>query len=165
VWTAIQHLQNAIAAGGVDPKLLLALLHLRASQINGCSACVHASAAGGKKAGDTDERLHNVAAWREAPFYTDAERAALALAEAATRLQDGTPGVTDEIWDEADAHFTEKQIGAINLEIALTNFFNRINRTIKEPADRTWAEPGAGVGRCGALRSSTLAGARTYGPV
>jgi AhpD family alkylhydroperoxidase len=137
VWTAIQHLQKAIAAGGVDPKLL-ALVHLRVSQINSCSACVYASVAGGKKAGDTDERLHNAAAWREAPFYTDADRAALALAEAATRLQDGAPGVTDEIWEEVNAHFTEEQIGAINLEIALTNFFNRINRTIKEPAGKTW---------------------------
>jgi AhpD family alkylhydroperoxidase len=137
VWTAIQHLQRAIAAGGVEPKLL-ALVHLRVSQINGCSACVHAGAAAGKKAGDTDERLHNAAAWREAPFYTDAERAALALAEAATRLQDGAQGVTDEIWEEANARFTEEQIGAINLEIALTNFFNRINRTIKEPAGQTW---------------------------
>ncbi|WHM36507.1 carboxymuconolactone decarboxylase family protein [Streptomyces sp. BPTC-684] len=137
VWTGIQHLTKAIAAGGVDPKLL-SLVHLRASQINSCSACVYASIAGGKKAGDTDERLHNVAAWREAPFYTDAERAALALTEAATRLQDGAEGVTDEIWDEVNAHFTEEQIGAINLEIALTNFFNRINRTIKEPAGKTW---------------------------
>ncbi|MFK4599510.1 carboxymuconolactone decarboxylase family protein [Streptomyces pristinaespiralis] len=137
VWTAIQHLHKAIAAGGVDPKLLT-LVHLRASQINGCSACVYAGVAGGKKAGETDERLHNVAAWREAPFYTEAERAALALAEAATRLQDGAEGVSDEIWEEANAHFTEEQIGALNLEIALTNFFNRINRTIKEPAGRTW---------------------------
>ncbi|MFF5313673.1 carboxymuconolactone decarboxylase family protein [Streptomyces massasporeus] len=137
LWSAIQLLRKSVAAGGVDPKLL-ALVHLRASQINGCSACVHAGVAGGMRAGDTDERLHNVAAWREAPFYTDAERAALALAEAATRLQDGAQGVTDEIWDEVNAHFTEEQIGAINLEIALTNFFNRINRTIKEPAGRTW---------------------------
>lgn len=137
VWTAIQHLHKAIAAGGVDPKLL-ALVHVRASQINGCSACVYAGVAGGKKAGETDERLHGVAAWREAPFYTDAERAALALAEGATRLQDGAEGVTDAIWDEVDAHFTEEEIGALNLEIALTNFFNRINRTIKEPAGRTW---------------------------
>ncbi|MET8743204.1 carboxymuconolactone decarboxylase family protein [Streptomyces sp. NPDC004728] len=94
VWTAVGHLQKAIAAGGVDPKLL-ALVHLRVSQINSCSACVYAGVAGAKKAGETDEtdetdeRLHNVAAWREAPFYTDAERAALELAEAATRLQDG----------------------------------------------------------------------------
>ncbi|MCF2127928.1 carboxymuconolactone decarboxylase family protein [Strepomyces sp. STD 3.1] len=137
VWKAIGHLHKAIAAGGVDPKLL-ALVHLRVSQINSCSACVHASVSGGRKAGETEERLHSVVAWREAPFYTDAERAALALAEAATRLQDGAEGVTDEIWEEADAHFTEEQIGAINLEIALTNFFNRINRTIKEPAGQTW---------------------------
>lgn len=137
VWTAIQHLQKAIAAGGVDPKLL-ALVHLRVSQINSCSPCVHAAATGGKKAGETDERLHNVAAWREAPFYTDAERAALALAEAATRLQDGAEGVTDGIWEDINAHFTEEEFGAINLEIALTNFFNRINRTIKEPAGQTW---------------------------
>ncbi|MCX5414652.1 carboxymuconolactone decarboxylase family protein [Streptomyces sp. NBC_00059] len=137
VWTAIQHLHTAIAAGGVDPKLL-ALVHLRVSQINSCSACVYAGVAGGRKAGETDERLHNVTAWREAPFYTDAERAALALAGAATRLQDGAEGVTDAIWDEVNAHFTEKEIGAINLEIALTNFFNRLNRTVKEPAGQTW---------------------------
>ncbi|MEU1117527.1 MULTISPECIES: carboxymuconolactone decarboxylase family protein [unclassified Streptomyces] len=137
VWTAIQHLHKAIAAGGVDPKLLT-LVHLRVSQINGCSACVHASVTAGKKAGETDERLHGVAAWRETPFYTDAERAALALAEAATRLQDGAEGVTDAVWDEVNAHFTEEEIGAINLEIAVTNFFNRINRTIKEPAGKTW---------------------------
>ncbi|MGC2997009.1 carboxymuconolactone decarboxylase family protein [Streptomyces sp. G35A] len=137
VRTAIHHLRKAIAAGGVDPKLL-ALVHLCASQINNCSACVHASVAGGKKAGDTDERLHHVAAWREAPFHTGAERAALALAEAATRPQDGAPGVTDEIREEVDAHFTEERIGALNLEIALTSFFNRINRTIKEPAGSTW---------------------------
>ncbi|GIJ30579.1 alkyl hydroperoxide reductase AhpD [Micromonospora qiuiae] len=137
VWKAVGLLHKAIAAGGVDPKLL-ALVHLRVSQINSCSACVYASVAGGKKAGDSDERLHNVAAWREAPFYTNAERAALALAEAATRLQDGAQGVTDEIWEEVNAHFTEEQVGAINLEIALTNFFNRINRTINEPAGQTW---------------------------
>ncbi|MFE7468021.1 carboxymuconolactone decarboxylase family protein [Streptomyces sp. NPDC057499] len=137
LWKGVGHLQKAIAAGGVDPKLL-SLIHLRVSQINSCSACVYASVVGGRKAGDTDERLHNVAAWREAPFYTDAERAALALAEAATRLQDGAEGVTDAIWEEVNAHFTEEEIGAINLEIAMTNFFNRINRTIKEPAGRTW---------------------------
>ncbi|MFH8610371.1 carboxymuconolactone decarboxylase family protein [Streptomyces sp. NPDC018029] len=137
LWTAIQHLHKAIGAGGVDPKLLT-LVHLRASQINGCSACVYASVTGGKKAGETDERLHNVAAWREAPFYTDAERAALALTEGATRLQDGAEGVTDAVWDEVNVHFTEEQIGAINLEIALTNFFNRLNRTVKEPAGQTW---------------------------
>jgi AhpD family alkylhydroperoxidase len=137
VMTAIQHLYKAIYAGGVDPRVLQ-LVHLRASQINGCSPCVFAGVASAKKHGETDERLHNVVAWRETPFFTEAERAALALTEAATRIQDGAPGVTDEIWDAAAAHFDEKQLSAINLEIALTNFFNRINRTIREQAGKTW---------------------------
>ncbi|MEV1171698.1 carboxymuconolactone decarboxylase family protein [Nonomuraea sp. NPDC049784] len=137
VMTAIQHLYKAIHAGGVDP-LVLELVHLRASQINGCSPCVFAGVASAKKHGETDERLHNVVTWRETPFFTEAERAALALTEAATRIQDGAPGVTDEIWDAAAAHFDEKQLSAINLEIALTNFYNRINRTIREQAGKTW---------------------------
>ncbi|MER7503910.1 carboxymuconolactone decarboxylase family protein [Nonomuraea pusilla] len=137
VMTGIQHLYKGIHADGVDP-LLLALIHLRVSQINGCSPCVFAGVAAAKQHGETDGRLHNVVAWRETPFFTEAERAALALAEAATRIQDGAPGVTDEIWDAATAHFDEKQLSTINLEIALTNFFNRINRTIREQAGKTW---------------------------
>ncbi|WP_424528630.1 carboxymuconolactone decarboxylase family protein [Sphaerisporangium viridialbum] len=137
VMTAIQHLYKAIHASGVDPRVL-GLVHLRASQINGCSPCVFAGIESAKKHGETDERLHNVVAWREAPFFTEAERAALALTEAATRIQDGAPGVTDEIWAAAAAHFDDKQLSALNLEIALTNFFNRINRTIREQAGKTW---------------------------
>src|SRR5689334_21323741 len=124
LWTAIQHLHKAIASGGADPKLL-SLVHLRASQINGCAPCVYASISSAKKAGESEERLHNVVAWREAPFYTDAERAALELTEAATRLQDGAEGVSDELWDEVNKHFSQEQRGAIVLEIAMTNFFNR----------------------------------------
>ncbi|QMU67594.1 carboxymuconolactone decarboxylase family protein [Streptacidiphilus sp. P02-A3a] len=135
--TAIKHLYKAIGSGGVDQRLL-SLIHLRASQINNCAPCVHASVTGAKKAGETDERLHNVIAWRETPFYTDSERAALALTEAATRLQDGAPGVTDDIWAAASEHFTDEQLSAIVLEIATTNFFNRINRSIQEQAGRTW---------------------------
>ena len=137
VMTAIQHLNEAINAGGVDP-LVLELVHLRASQINGCSPCVFAGVASAKKRGETEERLHNVVTWRETPFFTDAERAALALAEAATRIQDGAPGVTDEIWDAVAAHCDERQLSAITLAIAMTNFFNRINRTMREQAGRTW---------------------------
>jgi AhpD family alkylhydroperoxidase len=137
VITVIQHLYKAILAGGVD-KHLLSLVHLRVSQINGCSPCVFATTQSAKQAGETDERLHNVVAWRETPFYTEEERAALALTEAATRLQDGAPGVTDEIWDAAADHFSEEQLGAITLEIAMTNFFNRINRTVREQAGKTW---------------------------
>ncbi|ANB10340.1 alkylhydroperoxidase [Streptomyces ambofaciens] len=137
VITAIQHLMKAMHSGGVDPRLL-DLVHLRASQINGCSPCVFAGVEGAKKHGETEERLHNVVAWRETPFYTDEERAALALTEAATRLQDGAPGVTDEIWDAAADHFSEEQLSAIILDIAVTNFFNRINRTVREQAGKTW---------------------------
>jgi AhpD family alkylhydroperoxidase len=134
---AVQQLTKAIQAGGVDP-LVLELIHLRASQINGCSPCVFAGVQSAKKHGETEERLHNVVAWRETPFFSEAERAALALTEAATRIQDGAPGVTDEIWDEAAVHFDQQQLSAITMEIALTNFFNRINRTIREQAGKTW---------------------------
>jgi AhpD family alkylhydroperoxidase len=135
--TAIGLLNKTMHAGGVDP-LVLELVHLRASQINGCSPCVFAGVESAKKHGETEERLHNVVTWRETPFFTEAERAALALAEAATRIQDGAPGVTDDIWDAAAAHFDEKQLSAIILNIAMTNFFNRINRTIREQAGKTW---------------------------
>jgi AhpD family alkylhydroperoxidase len=137
VITAIQQLNKAIHAGGVDP-LVLELVHLRASQINGCSPCVFAGVASAKKHGESEERLHNVVTWRETPFFTEQERAALALTEAATRIQDGEPGVTDEIWDAAAAHFDENQLSAIILNIAMTNFFNRINRTTRQQAGKTW---------------------------
>lgn len=137
VMTAIQLLNKAIHGGGADP-LVIELVHLRTSQINGCSPCVYAGIASAKKHGETDERLHNVVAWRETPFFTEAERAALALAEAATRIQDGAPGVTDEIWDAAATHFDQNQLSAIILDIALTNFFNRLNHTVREQAGKTW---------------------------
>ncbi len=137
VITAIKHLTKAIHSGGADP-LVLELVHLRASQINGCSPCVYAGVTAAKKRGESDERLHNVVAWRETPFYTEAERAALALAESATRIQDGAPGVTDEVWEAAAKHFDDKQLSAIVLEVAMTNFFNRINRAIREQAGKSW---------------------------
>jgi AhpD family alkylhydroperoxidase len=137
VTTAIQHLYKVMHDGGVDP-LVQELVHLRASQINGCSPCVFAGIASAKQHGETDERLHNVVTWRETPFFTEEERAALALTEAATRIQDGAPGVTDEIWDAAAAHFDDKQLSSITLNIAMTNFFNTINRTVREQAGKTW---------------------------
>jgi AhpD family alkylhydroperoxidase len=137
VMTAIQHLFKAIHSGGVDP-LLLELVHLRASQINGCSPCVYAGVAAAKKAGETDERLHSVVTWRETPFFTEPERAALELTEAATRIQDGAVGVSDEVWNAAAEYFDDTQMSTIVLEIAVTNFFNRINRSIREQAGKTW---------------------------
>jgi AhpD family alkylhydroperoxidase len=134
---AVQHMNKAIHGAGVDP-LVLELVHLRASQINGCGPCVYAGVESAKKKGETDRRLHSVATWRETPFFTEPERAALAFAEAATRVQDGRPGVTDEIWAAAAEHFDEDQLSAIILHIALTNLFNRINRATREQAGKTW---------------------------
>jgi AhpD family alkylhydroperoxidase len=134
----IQNMYKAMHQGGV-PQQLLELVHLRASQINGCSACVYAGVQGARKAGETDDRLATLAAWRETPFFTDAERAALALTEAATRLADRSgDAVPDDIWDAAADHFDERQISAIILMVAVTNLFNRINATIKEPAGASW---------------------------
>src|SRR5215831_19631284 len=99
-----QALFKAVHAGGVDPATL-ELVHLRVSQINGCSACVDSGAKSARKAGESEERLAAVVAWREAPYFTGAERAALALAEAATRLADRPDPVPDAIWDEAAAHY------------------------------------------------------------
>jgi AhpD family alkylhydroperoxidase len=119
----IQSLLKATRQSDV-PQSLLELVHLRASQINGCSFCVDFGARNAKKAGETDERLFAVAAWREAPYFTDAERAALALTEAATRLADRADPVPDSIWDAA----------AIIVMIATTNLFNRLNATIRQVA-------------------------------
>jgi len=109
-------------------------VHLRASQINGCSACVDSGARSARKAGETEERLATVVAWREAPYFSDAERAALALAEAATRLADRPDPVPDEVWDAAADHYDEKQLAAIILMIAVTNLFNRLNATTRQVA-------------------------------
>ncbi len=133
----IQNLYRAMNQGGVSQQLL-ELVHLRVSQINGCSACIDAGVRSAKKAGETDERLFAIAAWRETPYFTEAERAALALAEAATRLADRADAVPDAIWNEAASHFDEKGLAAIILMIATTNLFNRLNATIKEQAGATW---------------------------
>jgi AhpD family alkylhydroperoxidase len=129
----IQSLLKATRKGGV-PKAVLELVHLRASQINGCSFCVDSGARSAKKAGETDERLFAVSAWRETPYFTDAERAALALTEAVTRLADQTDGVPDSIWEEAARHYDERGLAALILMIATTNLFNRLNATTRQVA-------------------------------
>src|SRR5919201_1704459 len=117
---ALLALGKAAARGGLPQKMSL-LVELRASQINGCSVCAHMHARDAKKAGETDERLSTVATWRDSPYFSDAERAALALTEAATRLSDRTDPVPDEIWDEAARHYTEPQLAALVIAIATTN--------------------------------------------
>jgi AhpD family alkylhydroperoxidase len=128
---------KAVHSGGV-PEETLELVHLRASQINGCGACVDMGARAATKAGETPERLWSLVAWREAPYYSDAERAALALTEAATRLSDRPGAVTDEIWAEATRHYDERQLEALVLMVAITNFFNRLNTTFRVPAGTSW---------------------------
>jgi AhpD family alkylhydroperoxidase len=129
----IQALFKATKQGGVA-EATLELVHLRTSQINGCSACVDSGARSAKKAGETDERLFAVAAWRETAYFDDAERAALALAEAATRLNDRPDPVPDDVWNEAAQHYNEQQLAAIVLMIAVTNLFNRLNATTRQVA-------------------------------
>jgi AhpD family alkylhydroperoxidase len=137
VTKGVQHLFKAVYAGGVPPQTL-ELVHLRASQINGCCACVHAGIANAGQAGVSPEKLLAVAAWYENPLFDDAERAALALTEAATRLADRPGAVTDEIWAEAARHYDERQLGALVLMVAVTNLFNRINTTFQVPAGTRW---------------------------
>lgn len=133
---AILGVMKAAKKGGV-PEPTLELVHLRASQINGCSYCVVSGVASAKRNGETDERLHAVAAWREAPYFTDAERAALELAEHVTRLADRAV-VPDDVWGAAAAHFDERQLASLVLWISLSNFFNRLNATTRQPAGATW---------------------------
>ena len=116
------------------PEKLLELVHLRASQINGCSACVDMHPKLAKKAGETDERLFAVAAWREAPYFTESERAALALTEALTRLSDRAEPVSDAVWGEADKQFDERELAALILAIANINVWNRLNVAVRQPA-------------------------------
>ncbi|MBO0808547.1 MAG: carboxymuconolactone decarboxylase family protein [Actinobacteria bacterium] len=137
VMTGVQHIFKAVYSGGV-PRETLELVHLRASQINGCSACVDAGTQTASKAGVSNEKLLAVAAWYENPIFDDAERAALALTEAATRLSDRPGAVTDEIWAEATKHYNEQQLQALVLMVAVTNFFNRLNTTFRVPAGTRW---------------------------
>ncbi|MFI6393602.1 carboxymuconolactone decarboxylase family protein [Nonomuraea sp. NPDC050540] len=132
----IMELMKAAQSQGL-PQELLEMIHLRVSQVNGCSFCVDAGLKNLRKLGESDERVGLVAAWREAPYYTDSERAALALAEAATRLADRPDSVSDEIWNDAADHFDEQQLAAILLMIATTNLFNRLNAPIRQVAG-TW---------------------------
>lgn len=133
----VQNIYKAVMQGGVEGPTL-ELVHLRASQINGCAPCVFGGVKSALKNGETDERLHQVAAWRESDLFTDAERAAMALTEATTRIADRPEAVTDEIWAAAAKHFDDKQLAAIVLMIGLTNMFNRINAATREPAGATW---------------------------
>jgi AhpD family alkylhydroperoxidase len=128
---AMQALGAAVGSAGLDPKLV-ELVCLRASQINGCSVCVDIHTRELAAYGESSTRIVMVSAWREAPYFSDAERAALALTEAATRLADRPDPVPDEVWDEAARHYSEEQLAALVLRIATINAYNRINATTRQ---------------------------------
>jgi AhpD family alkylhydroperoxidase len=115
------------------------LVHLRASQINGCSVCVDMHAKAARRSGESEERVSAVAAWRETPYFNDAERAALALTEALTRLADEPEPVPDAIWDAAADHFDETQLGGLVLDIATVNLWNRLNIATRQVVgEQSW---------------------------
>ena len=124
---------KAIHQVGV-PERTLMLTHLRASQINGCSFCVDMHARDLKKHGETDERIWAVGAWRESPYFTDAERSALELTDALTRLSDRADQVPDAMWEEAKRHYDEKALAAVVLSIASVNLWNRLNVATRQVA-------------------------------
>ena len=130
---ALQALGASAEKGGVSSRTI-GLVQLRASQINGCSICVDMHPRLLKKAGETDERLFALSAWRDTPYFTDAERAALALTEAATRLSDRADPVPDEIWEEAARHYDEPALAALILSIASINVWNRLNVATRQVA-------------------------------
>lgn len=132
-------LKHLVAAGSAFadstlPAATAELVRLRASQINGCGFCTDMHTKDAAEAGETATRLHLVAAWREATVFTDAERAALELAEQGTRIADAAGGVTDEAWANAAKHYDEDQLAALVATIALINAFNRLNVIVQQPA-------------------------------
>jgi AhpD family alkylhydroperoxidase len=130
---AISGVNRAAQASGV-PEEILHLVSLRASQINGCSWCVVDHSRQIVEDGAAPERLHAVAAWRDAPYFTAAERAALELTEVLTRLADNHDPVSDELWTELSTHFDRKQLSGLLFEIGAINVWNRLNAAIRQPA-------------------------------
>ncbi len=128
---ALLGLRASVAGAGV-PETTRYLIEARASQINGCGVCLDMHSRELKHAGEPDERIFTIATWREAPYFTDAERAALALTEAATRLADRPDPVPDEVWEEAARHYTEEQLAALVISIAAINAFNRVNAATRQ---------------------------------
>jgi len=135
---ALQALGSAIAATGLS-HTTVELVNMRASQINRCAVCLEGGLRDALKAGESVDRLMVLAGWRDSPAFTDAERAALALTEAVTRLSETATAVPDDVWDTAAAHYDEQQLGALVLQIASINVWNRLNIATAQPAGvHTW---------------------------
>ncbi|MGR4841061.1 carboxymuconolactone decarboxylase family protein [Rhizobium sp. LARHSG275] len=130
---ALNALSKVPVETGLPPQLL-ELVNLRASQINGCSVCIDGHWRIARKHGETDERLFALAGWRDAPYYSDAERAALGLTEAITRLSDRADPVPDDIWNEATRHYDGRSLAALVIAIANINVWNRLNIATRQIA-------------------------------
>ncbi|MGW6740164.1 carboxymuconolactone decarboxylase family protein [Streptomyces sp. NPDC055025] len=132
----LKHINSAgkVVSDSTLPAATQELVKIRASQINGCGFCTDMHTKDAALAGETPQRLHLVAVWREAKVFTDAERAALELAEQGTRIADAAGGVTDEAWANAAKHFDEEQLVALISLIAVINAYNRINVINQQPA-------------------------------
>jgi AhpD family alkylhydroperoxidase len=128
---ALQGIGNAAKQADI-PETTLYLVELRASQINGCGVCVDMHSRELKHAGESDDRINTVAVWRDVSYFTEAERAALALTEAATRLADRPDPVPDDVWDNAARHYEDAQLAALVLAIAAINAWNRLNVTTRQ---------------------------------
>lgn len=131
VFEALQMIAKSTEGCGV-PASTLELVHMRVGQINGCSVCVDMHSRGLKKLGESDTRIAVLAVWREASYYTEPERAALALAESATRIGDRSDAVPDAVWKEVSRHFDERACAALVTSIALANFWNRLNVSTRQ---------------------------------
>jgi AhpD family alkylhydroperoxidase len=127
---ALQAVSKAISRARVE--IPLELLSLRVGQLNGCSWCVDMHAKTLRKEGESEERVYAVGAWRETPYFSDAERAALALTEAMTRIADQPDPVPDAVYAEAAAHFDEQALAAIILSVATVNLWTRMNVTTRQ---------------------------------
>ncbi|MET7703028.1 carboxymuconolactone decarboxylase family protein [Streptomyces sp. NPDC005485] len=125
---------NKVLADSTLSTTTQELVKIRASQINGCGFCTDMHTKDAVHEGETPQRLHLVAAWREAKVFTDAERAALELTEQGTRIADAAGGVTDEAWANAAKYFDEDQLAALLSLIAVINAYNRINIINQQPA-------------------------------
>jgi AhpD family alkylhydroperoxidase len=128
---ALRNIHDATLKSGI-PHITVELANLRASQINGCSVCVDMHSRALRKLGDKPERIWCVGGWREAPYYTDAERAALDLAEHMSRLCDRPDAVPDAVWNEAARHYDEPKLAALVMSIAMINVWNRLNTATRQ---------------------------------
>lgn len=134
---ALQSLWASLEDSPVPAKTL-ELVHLRASQINGCATCIGIAYHKAMRAGASWERFFAVSAWRDSPHFSDAERAALALTEAVTRMSDQPDPVPDSLWSEVSKHYDERALAALILAISTVNVFNRVNVTTRQVAG-SWA--------------------------